>query len=90
MCERPDKKKSLTLDCAKAIYRAAVDPKASDAEGDAWWGAVHVEMIQVLAARTLPEAAQIIAWWHYDWSMVGDSAKAAAQRIRAAARAAAH
>lgn len=80
----------MTLDRAKAIYRAAVDPKASDAEGDAWWGAVHVEMIQVLAARTLPEAAQIIAWWHYDWSMVGDSAKAAAQRIRAADRAAAH
>ena len=81
---------ALTLDRAKAIYRTAVDAQASDAEGADWWAKVHVEMGQVLAARTATEAAQVIAWWHHDWSMVGDTAKDAAQRIRAAARAVAH
>ena len=80
----------LTLERTKAIYRAAVDAHASDAEGEAWWAAVQIELCQVLAARTASEAAQVIAWWHHDWSMVGDTATAAAQRIRTAARAAAH
>lgn len=54
--------------------------------------AIHAEMILVLSARTSAEAAKVIAWWHSDWEWqaVGDSPKAAAQRIRAAARAAAH
>ncbi len=81
--------RTLTLDRAKAIYRKAVDAQASDAEGATWWAEIHAELSQVLAARTTSEAAQVIAWWHADWSMVGDTAKAAAQRIRAAARAAA-
>lgn len=80
--------KVLTLERAKAIYRSAVDGKATDAEGAAWWAEVHSEIVQVLAARSASAAAQIIAWWHDDWSLVGDTAKAAAQRIRAAARAA--
>lgn len=80
----------LTLDRAKAIYRAAVDAQASDGEGADWWAKVHAELSQVLAARTAGEAAKVIAWWHHDWSMVGDTATAAAQRIRAAARAVAH
>lgn len=81
---------ALTLDRAKAIYRVAVDPKASDAEGAAWWAAVQAELGQVLAARSAGDASRVIAWWHHDWSMVGDTAKAAAQRIRAAARSASH
>lgn len=83
---------ALTLARAKAIYRAAVDLHASNAEGEAWWSAIHAEMILVLAARTSAEAAKVIAWWHSDWEWqaVGDSPKSAAQRIRAAARAAAH
>lgn len=48
---------ALTLDRAKAIYRAAVDVKASDAEGAAWWAAVHDELVQVLAARSVIDAA---------------------------------
>ncbi|MDY0748993.1 hypothetical protein SNE35_31130 [Paucibacter sp. R3-3] len=80
----------LTLDRAKAIYRAAVDEKASDAEGEAWWTAVHAELSLVLTARSAGEAAHVISWWHHDWSRVGDTAKAAAQRIRAAAQAEAH
>jgi len=51
---------------------------------------VHAELGQVLAARSTAEAAQVIAWWHRDWSMVGDTAEAAARRIRAAARAVTH
>lgn len=81
---------ALPLERAKAIYRTAVDPRALDTEGEDWWSSVHAELNQVIAARTAAEAAQVIAWWHYDWSMVGDTPKAAAQRIRAAARAAAH
>ena len=79
----------LTLEHAKAIYRAAVDGQASDAASTEWWAAVHTELGQVLAARSAAQAALVIAWWHHDWTTVGDTAKAAAQRIRAAARTAA-
>lgn len=83
---------ALNLDLAKAIYRNAVDTAASDSEGTDWWAEVRAELERVVSARTQAEAAQGIAWWHSDWEWhaVGDSAKAAAQRIRAAARAAAH
>lgn len=79
--------RSLTLERAKTIYRAAVDSQASDGNGAAWWTEVHTEMAKVLTAPSTTEAAQVIAWWHHDWTTVGDSAKAVAQRIRAAARA---
>ena len=82
--------RDLTLERAKAIYRTAVDAQASDFEGSDWWAIIHSEVSQVVAARTAGEAAKVIAWWHHDWSMVGDTATAAAQRIRAAARAVAH
>lgn len=80
----------LSVERTKSIYRAAVDARASDAEGDAWWAAVHTELRQVLEARTTAEAARFIAWWHSDWEWraVGDTAKATARRIRSAARAA--
>lgn len=68
----------------KAIYRQAIDPNASDGEGDAWWSEVGAEVSDVLAAGSLDEAAAIIAWWHHDWSSVGDTARAAAKRIRSA------
>lgn len=76
----------LSMERAKAIYRAAVDLRASDAEGESWWGAVRTEMAQVLSARTVAEAAAAIAWWHHDWSMVSDSPRDAAKRIRFAAK----
>ena len=76
----------LSMEGAKSIYRAAVDERASDSEGHVWWAAVHAEMTQVLAARSVREAAKVIAWWHHDWSQVSDSAAAAARRIRTAAR----
>lgn len=79
----------LTLEQAKTIYRAAVDARASDGEGPAWWNEVHAELDQVLAASTAKDAAKVIDWWHNDWSVVGDTPKAVVRRIRSAARAAA-
>ena len=78
----------LALVHAKAVYRAAVDARASDSEGEAWWSDVHAELREVVAARTAGEAAKVIAWWHHDWQLVDDTPKAVALRIRAAARAA--
>ncbi len=75
---------NLEPNMVKAIYRQAIDPKAGDGEGDAWWSEVGLELSGVLAAATLGEAAAMIAWWHHDWSSVGDTAQAAAQRIRRA------
>lgn len=80
--------RSLTQDEAKAVYRAAIDPRASDFEGEAWWASVHAEMNQVLEERSASAAAKHISWWHFDWGCVSDTALAAAQRIRAAARSA--
>ena len=76
---------TLTIERAKAIYRSAIDARATDAEGAAWWGEVQDEVSRVLAARTLSEAAAVIDWWHNDWSMVNDTARSAAKRLRRAA-----
>jgi len=77
----------LTIEQAKRIYRIAVDATMSDDQGADWWDKVVTEMRQVCAARSVKEGAAVIDWWHHDWSSVGDSANAAAQRIRQAARA---
>ena len=79
----------MDLPLAKAIYRAAVDARAADSEGDTWWEEVRAELCQVLDARSATQAAACIAWWHSDleWQAIADTPKAAAQRIRAAARA---
>lgn len=54
----------ITLDAAKTIYRYAIDSRVSDVEGDAWWEEVADEMRDVIAARTLADAAALIDWWH--------------------------
>ena len=77
---------ALTIERTKAIYRSAIDARAADGEGEAWWSEVQAEVAEVLAARTLCDAAAVIAWWHSDWSMVGDTSRAAAKRLREAAR----
>lgn len=74
----------LQLEIAKAIYRQAIDPRAGDGEGAGWWSEVSIELVEVLTAATLHQAAAVIQWWHHDWSTVGDTAEAAAMRIRAA------
>ena len=78
---------NVSLDTAKTIYRRAIDEKAHDGEGAAWWAAVAAEVAAVIQADSIAAAAKIIDWWHHDWSEVGDTAKAAAKRIRCAARA---
>jgi hypothetical protein len=77
---------ALSLEDAKAVYRLAIDSRAHDAEGEAWWLEVQSEVAQVLAAPSIGRAASVVEWWHHDWSVVNDSAGAAAGRIRAAAR----
>ncbi|CAB3735533.1 hypothetical protein LMG22037_05975 [Paraburkholderia phenoliruptrix] len=76
----------LSLDTAKAIYRHAIDPRASDGESEAWWEEVADEVRDVVAARSMSEAAAVIAWWHHDWTVVSDTPVDVAKRIRAAAR----
>ncbi|VVE10911.1 hypothetical protein PHO31112_02622 [Pandoraea horticolens] len=78
---------SLSVDRAKAIYRTAIDPRASDAESAEWWDDVVDEIRDVVASRTLADAAQVIERWHHDWTNVSDTARDAAKRIRSAARA---
>lgn len=74
----------MTQDEAKRVYRTAIDATASDAEGADWWIEVTNEVRKVCAAKSVTAAAAVIEWWHHDWSAIGDSAKAAAQRIRQA------
>ncbi|MDN7902252.1 hypothetical protein E2P84_41360 [Burkholderia cepacia] len=76
----------ITLETAKAIYRQAIDPRASETEGSAWWDEVADEVRDVVAARTMSEAAAVIDWWHRDWAVVSDTPRDAAKRIRDAAR----
>lgn len=76
----------ITLAVAKAIYRKAIDTRASDTEGPVWWRHVADEMHDVIAARTLADAEALIEWWHHDWTEVSDTPRAAAKRIREAAR----
>ena len=52
----------LSLDAAKAIYRQAVDLRASDGESAAWWDEVAAEIRDVIAARSVSEAATVIKW----------------------------
>lgn len=78
---------AVSIDRAKMIYRFAIDARACDAEGDAWWQEVQHEVSRVLGARSLSDAADVIAWWHHDWSCVGDTPRAAAKRLRTAGRA---
>lgn len=74
------------LEELKRIYRAAIDARASDREGRAWWREVAVELEAVIAAPDARAAAALIAWWHADWRQVGDTPQQAARRIRRAAR----
>ncbi|VWC91882.1 hypothetical protein BCO18430_03307 [Burkholderia contaminans] len=76
----------ITLETAKAIYRQAIDPSASDSEGAAWWDEVADEVRDVVAARTIGIGAELIAWWHHDWTCINDTPRKAATRIRNAAR----
>lgn len=77
---------NIPLDTVKTIYRRAIDAKATDGEGADWWAAVAAEVAAVIGAESVAAAATVIAWWHHDWTQVGDTAKAAASRLRRAGR----
>jgi len=77
---------TISVNDAKAINRNAIDSRASDGEGAAWWDEVADEVRDVVAARTIGIAADLIAWWHHDWTSVNDTPRKAATRIRDAAR----
>ncbi|QRR11822.1 hypothetical protein FPJ27_37100 (plasmid) [Burkholderia sp. MS455] len=77
---------AISLNEAKAIYRQAIDSRATDREGAAWWDEVADEVRDVVAARTIGIAADLIAWWHRDWACIDDTRRQAATRIRDAAR----
>lgn len=64
---------SIPLENAKAIYRRAIDPRASDREGEAWWAAVADEVSMVVSAKDAVATAAVIAWWHHHWSQVADT-----------------
>jgi hypothetical protein len=70
------------------IYREAVDPSATAAEGLDWWREVQVEVMAVIAAPTRAAAAAVISWWKtdYEWTQCGDSPGRAAGRIRQVAK----
>ncbi|QEZ48796.1 hypothetical protein [Cupriavidus oxalaticus] len=78
---------NIPMETVKSIYRRAIDPRASDGEGNVWWASVAEDVVAVLRAEDTAAAARVIAWWHHDWHEVGDSPRAAASRIRCASRA---
>ncbi|KVF30409.1 hypothetical protein [Burkholderia vietnamiensis] len=71
----------ITLDTAKAVYRKAIDSRAGDGEGAAWWDEIADEVRDVIAARSLAEAAAMIEWWHRDWIVLSEP-RGAAKRTR--------
>jgi hypothetical protein len=78
--------KKMDMNQTIAIYRQAIDQTARIDEGAEWWVEVQAEMIAVVNAPSLASASSVIEWWHHDWTTVRDSARAAAGRIRRAAK----
>ena len=78
--------KQIPLAAIKEIYRTAINADVSNEESVVWWEEVAIEIRHVIAAPTDAAAANIIVWWHADWSMISDTPLAAAARLRDAAR----
>lgn len=78
----------LTLEQVKVIYRDAIDAKARDGEGLDWWASVAADVLAVVSAPSIRSASDRLAWWHseWEWVQIGDSASAAAKRIRGSAQ----
>lgn len=64
------------------IYQRAVDATIGAEQGTQWWAEVSAELDAVIAAPDSTAAADVIAWWHHDWSMVGQTPKRVTSRIR--------
>ncbi len=65
----------------RLIYRSAID-ESVESNSVHWWSKVYAELQEVIRANSDEDAAKVIDWWHSDWSLVGDTALQAAQRIR--------
>ena len=80
----------MNFDQVMTIYREAVDPTATAAEGVDWWRDVQAEVtvMAVIAAPKKATAAAVIAWWksEYEWAQCGDTPASAAGRIRQVAK----
>lgn len=72
----------MRQDQAIQIYQGAVDPTMGAEQGAEWWGEVSAELDAVVSAPDTATAAGIIAWWHHDWSTVGQTPQRVAGRIR--------
>lgn len=72
----------MRYDQAMQIYQRAVDPTMGVEQGAQWWEEVSAELAAVIAAQDMKAAAGIIAWWHNDWRMVGQTPKRVAGAIR--------
>lgn len=72
----------MQQDQAIKIYQSAVDPTMGPEQGTQWWQDVTVELDAVIAATDTDAAAAVIAWWHHDWRVVGQTPKRVARRIR--------
>ncbi len=72
----------MRQDQAIRIYQSAVDASMGAEQGAQWWADVSAELDAVIAAPDSMVAAGIIAWWHHDWSMLGQTSKRVAGRIR--------
>jgi hypothetical protein len=75
----------MRKDQAIQIYQCAVDQTIGAEQGVQWWADVSAEMAAVIAAPDTETASGIIAWWHADWSMVGQTPKCVVERIRSQA-----
>lgn len=72
----------MQREVAIQIYQNAVDPTVGPEQGEQWWDEVRFELDAVIAAPDTAAAADIIAWWHSDWSTVGQNPKRVVGLIR--------
>ncbi|MES2740767.1 MAG: hypothetical protein V4754_07420 [Pseudomonadota bacterium] len=72
----------MRQDLAVQIDQSAVDPTMGAEQGVQWWADVSAELDALIAAPDSTAAAGIIAWWHHDHSMIGQTSNRVAGRIR--------
>ena len=65
--------RNLSVDEAKAVNRLAINRSTANTEGMAWREEVRVQLVRVLAARTVAEDATVVGWWHGTCTAVNDT-----------------
>ena len=76
--------KTIKLASIKKIYRLAIDPDVDFHDSSVWWEEVASQITKVIIAPSDLAAAEVITWWHPDWTKINDSPLAAATRLRQA------